>query len=265
MSQQPPAPRARHGLGLIPDSYDHRDLPFAAPSPEAIAALPPAVDLRGTCSPVRSQGNLGSCTGFSMSVGLREFLEIKSGNPSPMVPLSPLFLYYEERLLEGTVDQDSGAMIRDGLKVLQQMGVCPEADDPYDVSKFTQAPSQPAITAAKMFTISAYHRIQTLIPLKTALAGGNGAVLGVTVYESFESPDADRTGHIPIPQRGEQRLGGHAIFCVGYRDDANYAGGGYVIFKNSWGTGWGDQGYGYLPYQYVSNHKLTSDIWTASL
>ena len=262
-------------LGAIPDTYDPRDFIFEAAPHRFIGAIPPKVDLRNLCSPVRDQGHIGSCTGFAIGTGLREFLERKAGTPTPPVEVSPLFLYYEERKLEHTINQDAGARIRDGLKVLAKMGVSPEQDDPYPADAATLAPDSPQLLAeiakspsaqavddAKHLTIKEYHRVTTLQGLKQALAAGNACVIGILVYESFESLAAQRTGHVPMPQPGEQVLGGHALFCCGYHDDPQYAGGGYLIVKNSWGTGFGDQGYVYLPYDYV-HPKLMSDIWTA--
>ncbi len=248
-------------LGAVPDRYDPRDYIFEAePRFFAIGAIPAQVDLRNWASPVRDQGQQGSCTGFAITA-LREFLEIKHGTPSPWVELSPAFEYYQERQLEGSVDDcQAGAMIRDGLKVLKNTGVCPEADDLYSDQDCPE-PSSQANDDASQFRISTYHRIATLGGLKQALAGGNGCVLGIWVYESFESPQA---GHIPMPQPSEQRLGGHALFCCGYRDDTQYDGGGYLIVKNSWSTDFGDQGYVYIPYAYV-RPRLMMDIWTASL
>jgi C1A family cysteine protease len=264
-------------LGAIPDTFDPRDVVYEHTVAMSFAAPPPSVDMRNLCSPVRDQGHIGSCTGFAIGSGLREFLEIKSGKPNPEVELSPLFIYYEERKIEGTINTDAGARIRDGLKVLAKMGVCPETDDPYPANASTLQPNDPVLLAAiakapaakalsddKNFKINTFQRITTLFGLKQALAQGNGCVLGVAVYESFESSSAQKTGHIPIPKPNEQLLGGHALFCCGYKDDASYPGGGYLIVKNSWGTGFGDKGYIYLPYDYVSP-KLISDIWTAAL
>ncbi len=250
------------GLGAKPDRYDQRDYIFEAqPQFFAIGAIPTQVDLRNWCSPVRDQGQQGSCTGFAFTA-LREFLELKHGTPAPWVELSPTFLYYQERQREGSVDNcNAGAYPRDGLKVLKKIGVCPEADDPYS-DQDCPAPSEQATTDAHQFRISAFHRITTLGGLKQALAGGNGCVVGIQVYESFRHP---QNGHIPMPQQpGDELLGGHALLCCGYQDDPQYDGGGYLIVKNSWGTDFGDQGYIYLPYAYVSP-QLMSDIWTASV
>ncbi|GHO90705.1 peptidase C1 [Reticulibacter mediterranei] len=252
---------AYRALGAIPDHYDPRDYIFEAePRFFAIGAIPPQIDMRNWCSPVRDQGQQGSCTGFAITA-LREFLEIKSGIPNPWILLSPAFEYYQERQLEGTTSNcQAGAMIRDGLKVLKNLGVCSDEDAPYS-DKTCSEPSEQADIDATQFKIRTFHRIATLGGLKQALAGGSGCVLGIAVYESFESP---LNGHIPMPQPGEQLLGGHALFCCGYHDDGQYDGGGYLIVKNSWGTDFGDKGYIYLPYAYV-RPRLMSDIWMASL
>src|SRR6266571_127605 len=132
----------RRGLGLIPDPFDPRDLIFEAQPQHFVGAIPSSVDLRNLCSPVRDQGAQGSCTGFALAAGLREFLEKKAGTPTPTVELSPAFVYYEERSREGSIQNcDAGAMIRDGLKVLAQTGVSPEGDDPYS-DQTCAAPSQ---------------------------------------------------------------------------------------------------------------------------
>jgi C1A family cysteine protease len=250
-------------LGAIPDTHDPQDSSYEAqPQLMTAAPLPPAIDLRGFCSPVRDQGQQGSCTGFAIAVGLREFMERRAGSPNPPVDLAPAFVYYEERKLEGTVnDCNAGAMIRDGMKSLNKIGVSPESTDPYNAAT-CGAPSAQATSAASALKIAAYHRVASLFGLKHALASGHGCVIGVTLYASFESPQTQQTGHVPMPQPSEQILGGHAMFCCGYRDDATRAGGGELIVKNSWGTAFGDNGYVYMPYGYVTP-KLMSDIWTA--
>ncbi|WP_238473218.1 C1 family peptidase [Desulforamulus profundi] len=160
-------------------------------------------------------------------------------------------------MLEGTIDEDSGATIRDGMKVLKNIGVCPESDDPYNVDKFTQPPTLRDILDAHHYKISQYHRVSNLTMLKTSLAEGLPVVTGMLVYESFESDEVAKTGTVPIPYtETEQLLGGHAVLVVGYDDTKQWA-----VVRNSWGENWGDQGYFYLPYQYWIR-GLVIDMWT---
>ena len=249
---------AKYSYGYIPDVQDERDFMFQAVRPAA-APLPLSVDLRHECSPVRDQGQLGSCTGFAIAVGFREFLQIKLG--VPLVPLAPLFVYYEERSHEHTVNQDAGAQPRDGMKVLTKIGASPESDDPYNVTIFTKRPSSKAVADAANFKIAAYHRLKTLKDVQSVLAGGNGVVMGFKVYESFESDIVAKTGRMPMPTASEAVVGGHAVFIAGYQTDPTTAGGGYLMVKNSWSTGWGDNGYFYMPFAYVQPN-LVSDLWT---
>jgi C1A family cysteine protease len=129
-------PRKIKGYGWIPDLPDHRDHLYAAPPPR-LTALPPSTDLRPQCPPVYDQGQLGSCTANAIA-GAIEFDQMKQGQ-TPFVP-SRLFIYYNERDIEGTVGSDSGAQIRDGIKSVAQQGVCPEPEWPYDITKFTEKP-----------------------------------------------------------------------------------------------------------------------------
>lgn len=313
---------SKHIYNVKPDKGDARDFKFVRPS---YTANPDSVDLRSTCSPVRDQGQLGSCIGYGNVTGMREFLENKAAPvppappvpvppvpptpvpvpvppvvppapPSPLTPqsalawviavlqwvlstffatkmmkavsgfvvLSPLMGYYNARALEGTTSQDAGAEVRDGLKALQQTGVCPESDWPYIISKFAKKPTAIAFTDAAQYKIASYTRLSTLADVQTCLAGGNGVVIGFDVYESFESDAVAATGRVPMPLPGEQLLGGHCVFVCGYKKDASWAGGGYLIVKNSWGVDWGDKGYFYLPWAYVTAGYV-SDMWTAAL
>lgn len=235
------------------DKTDERDhlfvkLPFIL--------IPEELDLRNRCSPVVDQGDLGSCTANAMGSGLREYLEIK--NKQTFVTLSRLYLYYHERLLEGTVTEDSGAQIRDGMKVLKKLGICPEALHPYDISKFTDAPSQAAEEAAGQYKISYYQRLYTIRDVQHCLAGGYPVVVGMTVYESFESNSVTKTGIVPTPKRYEQILGGHAMLIVGYKKIGQAL---YFVVRNSWGTAWGDQGYCYIPAKFITK-GIIFDLWT---
>ncbi|HEX3043661.1 MAG TPA: C1 family peptidase [Bacillota bacterium] len=241
---------------LIQDEQDLRDFVYASRTVKSPENLPKSVDLRDKMSEIVDQGLLGSCTANAIASGLREYLEIY-GN-QPFVRLSRLFLYYQERAMENTVNEDSGASLRDGMKVLQKIGVCPEVDQPYIISKFTEAPSEKALTDASQFKIASYHRVPNLTALKTSLYEGFPVVFGMKIYQSFESDQVAATGKIPAPKSTEKYLGGHALLAVGYVNTTHRS--GYVIVRNSWGKDWGDQGYCYMPYSVFN--KLVTDMWT---
>src|ERR1700737_4417858 len=255
-------PRQIARYGWIPDLPDHRDHFFAAP-PELLPALPPSVDLRPECPPVYDQGQLGSCTANAIA-GAIEFDRMKQ-KLSVFCP-SRLFIYYNERVMEGTVGSDSGAMIRDGIKSVAHEGACPETEWPYDITKFTNKPAAPCYADALKDRAVAYQRGTRLLnQLKGCLAAGYPFVFGFTVYESFESQQVADTGQAPMPAANEQILGGHAVMCVGY-DDAQQR----YICRNSWGDKWGMpsgpghtyRGYFTLPYAYLTSPGLASDFWT---
>ena len=243
----------KYKYNLKKDTPDSRD--YAYCSLKKATELPVSVDLRKKCSPIVDQGALGSCTANAIASGLREFLLINK--ETKFVQLSRLFLYYKEREIEGTINDDSGAEIRDGMKVLNQIGVCPEADFPYDISTFTNAPSDQANKDAGQYKVAEYHRIKNLAQLKAALVEGLPVVIGIDVYESFEADDVSSTGIVPMPDTTkEECLGGHAVLVVGYDDTKQQ-----LIVRNSWGIVFGDLGYFYLPYDYFN--KYASDCWTS--
>lgn len=237
------------------DLPDHRDHYYTAPF-NLLEALPSSVDLRPSCPPVYDQGNLGACTANALA-GLMEYAELRAAAPSPWTP-SRLFLYYNERALEGTTATDGGATLRDGIKVAARLGVCPEAMWPYDVAKFATQPPKRCYAEAQRDRISAYLRIpQTLLQLKTRLAEGFPFAFGFTVYSSMETRQVARTGHVPLPSPGDSTMGGHAVCAVGFSDADQV-----LILRNSWGEGWGDHGYGYMPYAYAVDAGLAADFWT---
>jgi C1A family cysteine protease len=243
--------------GWIPDLPDNRDHMYAAP-PQFLAALPTSVDLRKECPPVYDQGQLGSCTANAIG-GAMEFEQKKQRSKS-FTP-SRLFIYYNERALEGTVNSDGGAQIRDGMKVVAKMGTCPETEWPYHINDFRDKPSSAAYHDAAKNKVMLYQRVsQTLNQMKGCLASRYPFVFGFTVYESFESPQVARSGHPAMPKSGEQAVGGHAVMAVGYDDRKQW-----FIVRNSWGTTWGMKGYFTMPYQYLLESNLADDFWTIRL
>ncbi len=236
-----------------PDVPDQRDLIFKVPKK---LALPTRVDLRPFMSAVEDQGDLGSCTGNAIA-GAIEFLMNKTLPKSSYADVSRLFIYYQERVLENTVNEDSGAFIRDGVKACAKWGACSEIVWPYDISKFAKKPSTKAYQDALKRKITKYQRVTSLEALKTSLANGYPVVFGFSVYESFESYAVANTGIVNMPSKRESLLGGHAVLCVGY-DDASKR----IIVRNSWGTEWGMAGYFTLPYDYITNSNLSDDFWS---
>jgi C1A family cysteine protease len=232
---------------------------YAAPA-QFLTALPASVDLRKSCPPVYNQGMLGSCTANAIG-GAIEFDRLKQ-RLTDFVP-SRLFIYYNERVIEGTVSSDSGAMIRDGIKSVAKQGACPETLWPYVIANFAEKPPHACYTSALQNKVKVYQRLsQNLTQMKACLADGYPFVFGFTVYESFESQAVAQSGTVPMPGPSESVLGGHCVLAVGY-DDAQQR----FIMRNSWGTGWGQQGYFTMPYAYLTqaNPALASDFWTIRL
>ncbi len=239
--------------GWVPDIPDKRDIMFRKVY-RIPATLPASVDLRPQCAAVEDQGQLGSCTANAL-VGALEFLMIK--DQKTYADLSRLFVYYNERVIEGTVDQDSGAMIRDGIKTLASQGVCTEKLWPYDISQFTKKPTDACYQEALNYEITSYQRIDTTDEMRSCLADGFPFVFGFTVYESFESQQVAQTGVVNMPGPDEQTIGGHAVVGVGYDDSQKR-----FIVRNSWGDGWGLKGYFTIPYDYLADRNLSDDFWT---
>ena len=230
---------------------DHRDFLFKDVQVQNID-IPDFVDLRNKCSLVENQGDIGSCTANALA-GHLEFLELKTG--VPYFEASRLFIYYNERVLERTVPYDSGATLRDGIKAVARAGYCNENDWPYVTSKFTKRPSVMAYIKALKNRISSYYAMTTQNDFLSCLASGYPFVFGISVFESFESQTVAKTGIVPMPATNEKNLGGHAVMAVGYDLKKKV-----FIVRNSWGDLWGDKGYFYLPFDYVT--QLASDFWT---
>ena len=239
--------------GWVPDRPDHRDKLYAAIA-RPPRKLPSKVDLRSGCSRVEDQGQLGSCTANAL-VGNLEFLYRKARHP--VINLSRLFIYYNERDMEGTVGEDAGAAIRDGVKSLVKLGVCSERHWPYKIARFKVKPSAACYKEAGDHQVTSYHRILSLKQMKQCLAEGFPFVFGFSVYDGFESDTVAKTGKLDLPGPSEKNLGGHAVCAVGYDDKTSR-----MLVRNSWGTDWGMKGYFTMPYDYISDNNLADDLWT---
>ena len=208
------------------------------------------VDLRPKINVMYDQGELGSCTANALCYS---FI-----NNDPSFKPSRLFLYYNSRALDNNISEDAGSTLTQGINALKIYGVCSEQLWSYNISNFTIKPPTNAYAQALDHQIISSSRVlQTLSSLQGCLTSGQPFVVGILVYSSFVSNAVAKTGNVPMPNVSkEQFLGGHAVVCVGYNDTKKV-----WIMKNSWGSGWGDNGYFYLPYNYLLRFGLSGDIW----
>ena len=186
--------------------------------------------------PIFDQGHLGSCTANALAAGFHFTLhKMQVENHKDFADFTPsrLFIYYNERLVEGSVNQDAGAMIRDGIKVMSKVGVCPESIWKYDDGPdfFKQQPDDKSYELAQKCRVMGYARVaQDLSQFKACLKNGYPFVFGFAVLSSFQTAEVARTGKMVMPQATDQQLGGHAVCAVGY-DDFQQC----FIVRNSWG------------------------------
>lgn len=247
------------GLGWIKQKPSRKDFVFTA-RPEQVEVIPTSADLRLYESPVLDQGPLGSCTAHA-GVSVYEFVHKKA--LGAYTPESRLFLYKESRDIEG-IKGDEGSTLRATAKVMADEGLPPEALWPYDTSKVNEEPPPEVKAAAEKQQVLNYYGVYSMQDIKAALGVTCLPVmLGFYVYNGIY--DVDSSGNIPIPPNINDILGGHAVVFDGYDDNhVNLDGSkGAFLIKNSWSTGWGDEGYGWLPYWYWEN-KCIDDCWVVA-
>ena len=272
-----PGVPGRKGMGWLRDHPSLRDYttehekvaPLLAETSVPEAPAPAKVDLRQWCSPIEDQGELGSCTAHA-GVGMIEYYERKAFGRH--INASRAFLYKATRKLGG-FKGDSGAFLRTTIGAMALFGVVPERYWRYNIKRFDREPPAFCYAFAQNFQSLVYYRLdppkttpdQTLTAIKTHLASQMPAMFGFSVYDSIYD---NNSGKIPFPTANEEMVGGHAIMAVGYDDGMKIKnrrpGGkettGAFLIRNSWGTSWGEQGYGWLPYAYVTE-SLADDWW----
>lgn len=219
--------------------------------------VPVSVDLQQKMPAIYDQGDLGSCTAQA-AAALSQYLMKKLGYKD-FIP-SRLAIYYWERVMEHTVNEDSGASLSDAIHVLTNNGSPNESFWWYNIRKFTVKPNQKVVTSGINHKIKQGLSVtQDLLHMKSILAEGLPFIFGFTVYDSFSSQAVASTGVMPMPKANERILGGHAVMAVGYDDHKQM-----FKIRNSWGTGWGLGGYFWMPYSFISNPEYASDMWTAN-
>lgn len=242
---------SRHLRGWKRQPNDPRDLKFAAKA----APLKAVLSLRTKMPAVRDQLDIGSCTANAGVIATEFSIAKQTGRAS--VPLSRLDLYASTRELEGTpLSEDSGCYVRDVFKASSKFGVCDESRWPYVTARFNQNPPRTIILESLRKKATSYHAVIGLPQIKACITEGYPIIFGFDCYESLMSPTVGKTGVIPLPAPTEAPIGGHCVTCVGY-DDAKKA----LEIQNSWGVRWGEKGFGWLPYDYVTR-GMASDFWT---
>lgn len=275
----------KKGLGWLPDYPDFRDytedeksvkpllnkVGVTKATKSAKVSLPTSTDLRAWCSPVENQGSIGSCTA-NAGVAIFEYFERRAFGKH--IDASRLFLYKTTRnMLHWT--GDTGAFLRTTMGAMVLFGIPPEEYWPYVTADYEKEPPAFCYAFAQNYQAMSYYRLDPpgttkatlLTHIKTNLAGGLPSMFGFTVYASYTQGNS--TGKIPYPTKNEKIVGGHAVVAVGYDDNLkiknNFAGAtetkGALLIRNSWGTSWGSNGYGWLPYEYVLK-GLAVDWWS---
>jgi len=243
--------RMRFTLGCLKDPLDLRDIPMGLVLPPVI--VPASFDFSKEMSPVRDQGDDGTCVAFASVVGVKEYQDKKEYRR--LIRLSPRFVYSLCKKFDGAPSEE-GTYPRVAMKVLLNYGVCHDSFWPYSPHQ-KDLPHKNADKDAGRFRIKAYARLKPLMEMKRSLVVNGPFLAGIKVFSSWFNKKVQKTGFIPMPKRNEAFMGGHAVCVVGY-DDIR----GFLKFKNSWGARWADKGYGYLPYEYMK--KYCSDAWSAT-
>jgi len=243
--------KAMFALGCHKDPEDLRDIPMGLVLPPI--PLPKSLDYALEMSPVRNQGNEGTCVAFASVVGVKEYQDQKEYKR--LIQLSPRYLYHLCKKFDGQPDED-GTYPRIAMKVLAKYGVAEESCWPYKPFQ-KDFPCADANKEAKRYRIKAYARLYSVVEMRRSLAINGPFLAGVRVFKSWFSKRVIKSGIIPMPRKNEKAVGGHAVCILGFNDAKQI-----FKFKNSWGRSWADKGYGYFSYAYMQQYCV--DAWSAT-
>lgn len=253
----------KHLLNVVKDIFDPRDHTVAPNAPTATVK----VSFRAQVPYIKDQGQAGSCTAHAGTEMMELLYRMHPSVLAKTVDVtklrfSPLFLYAQERMAEGSFSQDSGADSRTIFQVLAGKGCCPESEDTYNDKDIFVVPTAEEVQEASLYKIGAYHRILDVDTAKTVLTSGYSFTVGMPLFNQFESDEAAATGLIAMPSGTS--IGGHEMHIVGANDSKEVLGEvGAFESQNSWSDQWGDKGFCWIPYSYLRKVWDQSDAWAA--
>jgi C1A family cysteine protease len=236
-------------FNIKPSLPDNRDYIYSSNDTKSLREF---VDLREWDTIIESQYSLSSCSSNALTNAYE--LMVKKDYPEYFTHLSRLFIYYNTRAEHGVIQNDEGIFLRDGLKSLSKFGVCSELLWPYDIEKFDDTPTEECYEDAKKRKISKYQKIISTYYITEVLNYNKPVVFGMEIYDSFMDLN-ERISTLNFPSRKENSLGGHAMCMVGYDLKRRL-----FLAKNSFGATWGDNGYCWIPFDYIRQEAY--DIWT---
>jgi uncharacterized tellurite resistance protein B-like protein len=226
-------------------------------SASSTARVPRKVDLRPFMTEVENQGETNSCAANAVA-GAYEYL-VKRHLGEESYDVSRMFIYYNGRAVDGCENEDEGSVIGSLIESLKEHGACSEETWPFEKDLVNEKPSDEAYEEAAQFPIEDTAVVPTRVDAwKSVLAEGYPIIFGISLFRSFDKHR--KPGLVPMPSPREssrESHGGHAMLAVGYSDADRV-----FIVRNSWGTEWGDEGYCYIPYDYLLNPRFNNgDSW----